>query len=142
MTRDPGSQTATEEDDAPLGTWAEFHLVGRLGDGGYGTVYRARREGEELALKILWPPPSAREISRFIREQVLVADLRHRNVVEIRDFGKRDQGPFIAMELVRGGDLDRLILRDQLGLEVALVRSMVAQIAGALDFVHGRGIIH
>lgn len=141
VTRNRDAST-TVDDEGRLGLWAEFELLDHLGHGGFGHVYRARRDGRELALKIPWPPPGRREATRFVREQQFAADLHHPNVIEIEEVGRRAAGPFIAMELIPGGDLARRILQDQGSLEIAFVRTMVRQIAAALDYVHARGPVH
>ena len=95
----------------------EFELLGRLGQGGMGTVYLARRSGERrpLALKLVRPErmyfPGARQ--RFLREVESVARFAHPGVVAIHAVGEAEGIPYVAMEYVRGVALRDLL--DELG---------------------------
>ncbi len=93
-----------------------YQIVGTLGKGGVGTVYRAvdRRSAEEVALKLLssgmtLEPTVAR---RMAREFEALAELAHPNVVRVFDAGVHQGYPYLVMELVEGLDLKRWLESD------------------------------
>ncbi len=94
----------------------EFEIIGELGRGGMGVVYRARQAslGREVALKVLNPAltQSDRSIQRFLSEAQAAARLHHTNIVPIYAQGADDGRFFYAMELIDGAALDA-VLREE-----------------------------
>ncbi len=93
--------------------FGSLQVVGRLGRGGMGVVYRAHDPGlgRDVAVKIL-PPELLAEpgrVARFLREARIAAGLRHENIVAIHQVGEQDGVPFLAMDLVDGAGLDRVL---------------------------------
>jgi serine/threonine protein kinase len=122
-----------------------YDLGDKLGSGGMGTVYRAvhRKLRQPRALKVLPPQLALDEtfVERFEREATISAELRHPNIVLIHDFSEEDGFHYIAMELVAGVSLRELIQRESpVSLERAL--NLLGQLADALDYAHGRGVVH
>ena len=127
---------------------SKYQLVERLGEGGMGTVYRARRLhiGDEVAVKVLHqnfiPDESAAE--RFRREARSAAVINHPNVVTIHDFSEARRGgtpAYIVMELVRGESLRALLKREgRLSRDraAALMRDICAGVGSA----HRQGVVH
>jgi eukaryotic-like serine/threonine-protein kinase len=126
----------------------KYEIVARLGEGGMGSVYRARRVhiGDEVAVKVLHARFVDDEtlVERFRREARAAAQLQHPNVVTIHDYGEA-RGPegfaYIVMELVRGLSLRELLRREgRLGAAraVGLMRDVCAGVGAA----HRRGIVH
>jgi serine/threonine-protein kinase len=121
-----------------------YQLTGRIGRGGMGEVYRAEhlKLGREAAIKIL-PANLVGEadfLRRFEREAASAAALNHPNILAIYDYGEQDGMPYLVMPYIRGGTLkDRLERGDVTPAQIA---RYLTQIAEALDFAHGRGIIH
>lgn len=126
-----------------------YRLEERIGQGGMGSVWRARDKilDREVALKALprslVTDPSAE--MRFEREARAMGRLQHPNVVGIYDIGTADPGtgeelPFLVMELVRGRPLNRLIGGDSLPLRQ--VMRWMEQVARALSAAHEAGIVH
>ncbi|HEY0082146.1 MAG TPA: protein kinase, partial [Pyrinomonadaceae bacterium] len=117
---DPGAHADPHSPpDALLGQVldSKYELVARLGEGGMGAVYRARRVhiGDEVAVKVLHPSfvADGDAVERFRREARAAAMLRHPNVVTIHDFGEArgTAAPaYIVMELAEGASL-RVLLR-------------------------------
>ncbi|HYE13559.1 MAG TPA: serine/threonine-protein kinase, partial [Pyrinomonadaceae bacterium] len=136
--------------DALLGRVLDgkYEITGRLGAGGMGAVYRARRVhiGDEVAVKVLHTRFVGDEtlLERFRREARAAAQLHHPNVVTIHDYGEAS-GPqgfaYIVMELVAGLSLRELLSREgRLGVPraVSLMRDVCAGVAAA----HRREIVH
>jgi serine/threonine protein kinase len=116
-----------------------------IGRGGMGVVYRARRAegGQPVALKLI-PGAEHARWSRWIAE---LADLRHPNLVPLETFGTHDGLHFVVMPLVDGGDLKERIGDFMAGpgnnvTALRHVAGMMAKVAGAVDFLHRRGILH
>jgi serine/threonine-protein kinase len=127
---------------ATLGGYRIDDLIAR---GGMGVVYRATHLALDrpVALKVI-----ARELAgkegfreRFLRESRLAARLDHPAVVPIFDAREEDGELIVAMRLVEGGDLKRLIDREG-PLPAPLALSLLGQVADALDAAHKAGIVH
>lgn len=124
---------------------AHYRIIGKLGEGGMGEVYRARdtRLDGEVAIKVL-PPEIAdgpQRRMRFLREAKAASALNHPNVCTIYEVSETDEGePFIAMEYLRGQTLASLAR--QKPLESEQVVNIGIQIADALDAAHQAGMIH
>ncbi len=121
-----------------------FEILGRLGEGGMGVVYRARdtRIGREVALKLL-PPSYALEpdrIARFRREASVLASLNHPNIGGLHDVLEADGVHVLVLELIEGETLGEAIHRAPLTADRAL--ALFAQIARALEAAHQKGIVH
>jgi len=121
-----------------------YRIVGPLGRGGMGDVYRARdsRLSREVAIKVLPPhltaDPERRD--RIAREARLLATLNHPNVGAIYGIEELDGVSALALELVEGPTLAQRIERGPLPLTEAL--AIARQIADALDAAHVKGIVH
>jgi eukaryotic-like serine/threonine-protein kinase len=122
-----------------------YEILGVLGQGGMGAVYKARdRELDRLiALKVIRPElandPAI--LLRFKQELILSRNITHKNVVRIFDLGEADGIRFISMEYVDGEDL-RTILRRDGKLVTKDAISVVEQVCRALDCAHTEGVIH
>jgi serine/threonine-protein kinase PpkA len=118
-----------------------FEIERRVAKGGMSTVYRAVQAslGRPVALKVLKHIDSLQQAERFLREARIVAALEHRNIVTIHDVGSVGERYYIAMEFLEGGSLaDRI----EHGLPEAQALELLEAIAGCLDFVHRRGVVH
>lgn len=126
------------------GQFGKYDLLGEVGRGGMGVVYKARQRDLKrvVALKMIlaseWA--SADEISRFQAEARAVARLRHRNIVGIFEVGEEMGRHFFAMDFVEGQSLAAVIAQKPLPPEQA-ARWMVS-IAQAVDHLHAQGLIH
>jgi YVTN family beta-propeller protein len=122
-----------------------YRLEALIGRGGMSAVYRAEdlRLGRRVALKFLAPElaQDARFRERFLAESRLAASIDHAGIVPIFEAGEVDGLLYIAMRYVEGTDLRALLARDgPLPAERAV--DLVAQLAGALDAAHARGLVH
>ncbi len=126
------------------GVFGKYDLLGEVGRGGMGVVYKARQRdlNRIVALKMIlaseWA--SAEEIRRFQAEARAVARLRHRNIVAIHEIGEQLGRHFFAMDFVEGESLSLIVARGALAPEQA-ARWMVA-IAKAVEHLHSQGIVH
>jgi serine/threonine protein kinase len=121
-----------------------YEVVGPLGAGGMGEVYRARdtRLGREVAVKVLPEHLSANpEVrARFEREAKTISGFNHPHICTLFDVGQEGDTHFLVMELVEGRSLaDRL---DRGPLPTTEVLQIGGQIADALDRAHRVGVIH
>ncbi|MCA9517180.1 MAG: serine/threonine protein kinase [Myxococcales bacterium] len=138
---DPGSP------DPLLGALVadRYRVEALLGVGGIGRVYRALHIGlnRPVALKLLHPAVASRPdmAERFQREARAASLLDHRGSVTVHDFGTWDGRLFIAMELVVGRTLDRVIARDH-PLEPDRVVALMTQLCDVLAAAHRQGLLH
>lgn len=121
-----------------------YSIERELGRGGMATVYLARQESldREVALKVMKPALSADEefSERFVREARTAASLRHPGIVAIYDAGVAEHSPYMAMEIVEGGDLKHKLRDGALSSDQAV--GIVRQLAAALAYAHGKGFVH
>ena len=121
-----------------------YEILGLLGTGGMGEVYRARdsRLHREVALKIL-PEATASEAAaeaRFERESRAIASVNHPNICAVHDVGVDAGRRFLVMELLEGETLQERLLRGAFDIPDFLEHG--AALADALHAAHARGVIH
>ncbi|HXY40325.1 MAG TPA: serine/threonine-protein kinase, partial [Vicinamibacteria bacterium] len=121
-----------------------YEILGGLGAGGMGEVYRARdcRLGREVAIKLL---PAERTAdpgrrARFVREARAASALNHPNIVTIHEIESVDGVDLLVMELVAGKTLDALIPCQ--GMRIAEALRIAIPLADALAAAHAAGIVH
>jgi hypothetical protein len=129
----------------PGTTFGNYRVDSLLGRGGMGVVYLATDESLErpVALKLIAPELVQNEQfrARFLREPKLAASLDHPNVIPIYEAWEHQGQLYLAMRYVKGTDLRALLEREgKLSAERTI--EVVAQIAGALDAAHERGLVH
>lgn len=122
-----------------------FMLLQLLGAGGMGGVYRARDEGlnREVAIKVMLKSlgDDPQFVETFQREAQAAARLNHRHIAQIYSFGQEKGQPYIAMELVSGGSLDKM-MAEQGPLDPTVVIHVGAQIAEGLSMAADAGMVH
>lgn len=125
---------------------AGYRVVGILGVGGMGEVYRAQhpRLPRTDAVKVLRPDHLADDTVRlrFEREADLIAPLTHPNIVRVYDRGAIDDALWIAMEWVPGTDLAKILAERPGGLTFDEVAAVVSGVAAGLDEAHRHGLTH
>ncbi|WP_406333939.1 serine/threonine protein kinase [Streptomyces zaomyceticus] len=123
-----------------------YHLLGRIGAGGMGTVYAARRAGSatQVALKTINPEllDNADLLSRFEREAEVLAMVSGAYTARVLDSGVDAGRPFLAMELLDGRPLDAH-LREQGPIRAPqALRALALALATALGGIHRLGLVH
>ncbi len=123
----------------------KYEIIEELGKGGFATVYRARDPDldREVALKVL-DPLLTRDpvwVARFRREARAVARLDHPHVVTIYEVGEAHGMLYIVNRLIEGGNLAARI-REEGPLPWDEVVRLTGEIASALDYAHGAGVVH
>ncbi len=123
----------------------KYRVLGLLGKGGGGAVYRARQENvdREVALKLLASHLAERSImvERFRREAYNVSQLRHPNTITLFDYGHSDGRYFFVMEMLEGESLGE-VLRDEIGIAPMRAAHILEQTLKSLAEAHKRGIVH
>jgi serine/threonine protein kinase len=121
-----------------------YEIIGLLGDGAMGVVYRARdtRLGRDVAIKLLRPAflNDANRLARLEREGRLLSQVSHSNICTLFDILEFDNAPVLVLELVEGETLQQRLLRGPMRLREAL--RCASAIAAALEAAHRKGIIH
>jgi predicted Ser/Thr protein kinase len=128
-----------------------YEILGELGSGSMGTVFRGRdpmidREVAVKTIRLQGFAPGETEgfRERFFREAQAAGKLSHPGIVTIHDVGEDEstRTPYIVMEFIAGQTLDALIREAAAPLPVEKSLGFVKQIAEALDYAHSAGIVH
>jgi WD40 repeat protein/tRNA A-37 threonylcarbamoyl transferase component Bud32 len=150
-----GAAVADDESPAPLRLegpqqLGEYRILRWIGQGGMGAVYEAVQEslGRHVALKVLWAHRLSQPIllQRFHVEARAAARLHHTNIVPVFDVGEENGVHYYAMQFIRGQSLDRVI--DEVPSTTSTrerfhnAASLGLQLAEALAYAHGQGIVH
>jgi WD40 repeat protein/serine/threonine protein kinase len=123
---------------------ANYEILGEVGRGGMGVVYKARQVGLDrlVALKMILAGPHAgpKDLVRFRQEAEAVARLRHPNIIQVYDIGESDGRAYLALEFVEGQSLAQLLRGTPQPLLPAA--RLVETLAGAIHYAHERNIVH
>ena len=121
-----------------------YDILGVLGRGGMGVVYRARQVklNRVVALKLMLHADHASPTTRgrFATEAQAVAKLQHPNIVQVFEVGEVDGVPFFSLEYVPGGTLAARVAEHLLPPRDAA--ALVASLAAAVEYAHAQGIVH
>jgi serine/threonine protein kinase len=128
------------------GRLGPYRLLRRLGDGGMGTVYLARREDEhyerDVAVKVIRSGVQSPEaLHRFFAERQILARLEHPNIARLYDGGSTEDGrPYLVMELVEGVPVDQYCDDHQLSIDQRL--DLFRRICAAVQYAHQNLLVH
>lgn len=121
-----------------------YELKQSIGEGGFGTIYRAYQAvvQREVAIKIILPvyANDPEFIRRFETEAQLVARLEHLHIVPLYDYWRDPEGAYLVMRFLRGGNLQMLLERQRLDLD--MTTRILTQIGSALTIAHRNEVIH
>jgi WD40 repeat protein/serine/threonine protein kinase len=121
-----------------------YEILGELGRGGMGVVYKARQIGLKrmVALKMILSGlhAGARELARFQTEAQAVAKLQHPNVVQVYDVGEHEGRPYLALEFVGGGTLAQQL--EGTPFPARQAAELIEKLARAMHAAHQAGIVH
>lgn len=122
----------------------DLEILGILGEGGMGVVYKARQAslGRLVALKVIRAGEyaSPRDLARFRREAEATARLHHPNIVQVYQFGAQGGRPYLVLELVGGGSLAERL--DGTPLPPQQAAQLAMALARGVQHAHERGILH
>ena len=141
------TQTAPRSKDSLIGTRLNgFVITGTVSVGGMGVVYEARHPviGRRAAVKVIRPDlcSDVNLSARFLREALAVSAVKHRNVVEIIDFGALPDGAqYMMMEFLEGDTLAQIIARDAPMQPLAALH-IAEEILSGLSAAHQVGVVH
>ena len=124
--------------------FGEFDLLGELGRGGMGVVFKARDRSlnRVVAIKMILPGalPNATDLQRFQTEAEAAARLHHSNIVAVHRVGVIDERPFYSMDFIEGPSLAQRLAEGPLPSRLAA--RYLAAIARAIHYAHLQGILH
>ncbi len=151
-----GIEVATEE-EAKTGKIAfnlpkrdsladRYDITDKIGQGGHGVIYKAfdKTLGREVVLKFLFKNqlPDDLAIRYFLREAKTTASLNHPNIVTLYDMGEVSGNLYLAMEYIKGMDLEQHLTKRGGPLAFSEVGSLVKQVCSALQYAHDKTVIH
>lgn len=125
-------------------TLSNYHVLSHLGQGGFGTVYKARDLSLDrfVALKFLRFPLKGEHHRRFVQEAKLLASLgRHPGIVQIHAWHEHDDHPYFVLEYLESS-VESLLLASPGGLVQEEVLRIVGVCAQAVAFAHEQGVLH
>ena len=138
-----GSRAAAFDTEMP-GILGDYELLGEIGRGGQGVVYRARQKSlnRVVALKVVktGERTTPARLKRFRLEAEAAASLDNPNIVPIYEVGERTGSCYFSMKFIEGGPLDELFKGEPMPIRRAA--ELVAKLARAVHYAHGRGILH
>ena len=141
-----GSERPEELDRSGTVIAARYHLIGEIGRGGMGVVYRATHllTQRSVAVKLLdtGPARDRERMTRFLQEARAAVRLQHPNVVDVLDMGRLDDGGvYLALELLAGETLSARLKREG-KLEPGVALELLIPIMSAVAAAHRLGLIH
>jgi len=122
-----------------------FNLIEKLGEGGMGTVFRARDRvlNREMAIKVMRAElvGDRAAIKRFQKEAAAAGDLTHPNIAQVYKCSADESAPYMVMEYVDGISMSQ-ILKHERRISMKRLINMTLQICDALQYAHDKGVIH
>jgi serine/threonine protein kinase/tetratricopeptide (TPR) repeat protein len=142
-----GERVPPQKTARPSKTFTDFgdyELLGEIGRGGQGVVYRALQKSlnRTVALKVIGLGHWATEahLKRFRREAEAAASLDHSGIVPIYEVGERDGSCYFSMKFIEGGQLDEVARREPMPIRRAV--ELIAKVARTVHYAHEHRILH
>ena len=139
-----GKPAAAANIDFEIPSVPGYEIIGVLGRGGMGVVFKARQLALQriVALKMLqnWAHAGEKELARFRAEADVIARLQHPNIVQIYDVGEVAGRPYFVLEYVAGGNLAQHL--NGTPQSVRLAAQFVEVLARAVQAAHANGVVH
>jgi eukaryotic-like serine/threonine-protein kinase len=123
------------------GVIGKYQIVGRIGAGGFGTVFRAWDPviKRSVAIKVC---DAGRDVhARFLREAELAGGLHHPNITTVYEYGMEGKTPYLVQEFLEGEDLSDLIARQE-PMELSEKIKILVGVGLGLDYAHRAGVVH
>lgn len=122
-----------------------YEILSFIGEGGVGTVYKAKHLllNKTIAIKFLIPSlvRDKRALQRFKTEAEITCSLSHQNIVTVREYGFSDGCPFLVMDYMEGKSLKDVISENEELTEKQIIE-WILQVLDALEYAHSLGVIH
>jgi WD40 repeat protein len=134
-----GEESPGEVREGPP-TLPGYDILGELGRGGMGVVYKARQRGLNRLVALKMPPAGAHELARFRREAEALAQLQHPNIVQVHEVGEHTGRCYFSLEYVSGGSLAQKLTGAPLPARQAA--ELLEILARAIEAAHQCGIVH
>jgi len=137
------TETVSHTVDEAAATIAHFRLTERLGNGKYGTVWKAQDIELDRTVAVKIPRKEkldAAEGERFLREARTAAQLKHPHIVAVHEVGRHEETLYIASDYVQGANLAEWLSGHRLTARESV--ELCVKVAGALEHAHQAGVIH
>lgn len=132
---------ATTQVDLSIGNvWNGYEIVGKIGSGGMGVVYKAIQKNPQRTVAIKVDSSAKKGNSRFTQEMQIAAELDHPNIGRIYDAGVIGQYYYMVMEFIDGQPLDEYLQNNDLSLKHKI--EILIPLCSALRYAHRKGIVH
>lgn len=138
-----GEEPSSDRPARELFRLHQFELLTAVGQGAFGTVYRAYDTALDRIVAVKVPRGerlTPAESERFVREARSVAQLSHPGIVPVHEVGRADSRPYLVSAFIRGQTLAEALTGRSLGFRAAA--DVAAQVAEALDHAHRQGVVH
>ena len=120
-----------------------YEIIGRIGEGGFGVVYKGRDPFMKRLVAIKTCTSDNDETrKRFLREAEIAGNIEHPNITVLYDFGYEDDVPYLVQEFLTGKDLDHRLHEGLLPLSLPEKLDILLQMSQGLGFAHEQGITH
>jgi TonB family protein len=125
-----------------LGKIGKYEILGRIGEGGFGIVYKGRDAVLQRYVAVKTCSSSDEKLRRrFFREGQIAAGLQHPNITTVYDLGVERGIPYLVQEFLAGEDLNHKIARQE-GLTTLRRLDILVQVARGLEYAHLQGVLH
>jgi serine/threonine protein kinase len=142
-----GAEAATDRrtaEGSPAGHVGDYELMGKIGEGGMGVVYKARQKGlgRVVALKMIQRGAlaSAADVARFRAEAAAAAHLEHPQIIPVYEVGELEGQPYFSMKYIAGSTLAKKLADGP--LPPRETAALLLPVCRAIAHAHQRGIIH